>query len=276
MQKNIIRNMLLIECPICHGEMHMFQEKSLVCGQRHCFDISKQGYVNFNPSKNTSYSEELFVHRHKIFADGFYQPLVNLIEDLVTGRREYSNPLILDAGCGEGYYSKSVLPNSRCVKLAFDISKKAVQLAAKDCDAAFWMVADLDNIPVKSDSIDVILNILAPANYAEFNRVLKKDGVIIKVIPGENYLIELRKLAVNQLMNKEYRNTAVVEYFKSQVRYVKKTRLSYQLPLNKAQAFSFAKMTPMMMAVKLDELCLDDLNAITIELDILEGERLGY
>lgn len=252
--------------------MHIFQDKSLVCSQRHCFDIAKQGYVNFIHAKNTAYPAELFKHRRKIFADGFYQPLVNLIDDVLIEWCGHVNPLILDAGCGEGYYSKSILPNSLCTKLAFDISKEAIQLASKNCDAAVWMVAALDNIPIKSNSTDVILDILTPANYAEFNRVLKRDGIIIKVIPCTNYLIELRSLAASQLTNKEYHNTEVAEYFESQVRLLKKSRLSYRLPINIDQAISFAKMTPMMTNVALDELRLDNLSSITIELDVLVGK----
>ena len=274
MQSKFIKNVSFTECPICHSKMHVFQGKSLVCRQKHCFDIAKQGYVNFNPGKSTSYPADLFANRQKVFSNEFYQPLAKHIEDLIVDLCDNPNPLILDAGCGEGYYSKTILPHSICNKLSFDISKEAIQLAAKGSDAALWMVASLDNIPVKSNSVDVILDILTPANYAEFNRVLKKNGIIIKVVPCTNYLIELRKLAIDQIKNKEYDNIDVLEYFKSHTHLIKQTLLSYILPVNKELAVLFAKMTPMMMAVDIDKLHLDSLHSITIELDVLVAKKL--
>src|SRR5690606_40580058 len=55
-----------------------------------------------------------------------------------------------------------------------------------------WIVADLANLPIATTSIDYILNILSPSNYAEFDRLLKKEGKLIKVIPNSDYLKELR------------------------------------------------------------------------------------
>ena len=36
----------LLRCPICSGSFHQ-EGKSLLCGKRHCYDIAKQGHVNF-------------------------------------------------------------------------------------------------------------------------------------------------------------------------------------------------------------------------------------
>ena len=53
-----------------------------------------------------------------------------------------------------------------------------MQLAAKS-DASWkvnWFVGDLAHLPIQSKSIEVILDIFSPANYAEFERVLKAEG----------------------------------------------------------------------------------------------------
>ena len=62
-------------------------------------------------------------------------------------------------------------------------------------------------MPLKDKSIDVILNILSPSNEKEMNRILKQNGIIIKVTPKKEYLYELR-----EVMNiKEYENELQIE-----------------------------------------------------------------
>ena len=71
---------------------------------------------------------------------------------------------------------KKLIPKLLCY--AFDLSKESVQLAAKS-DASWkvnWFVGDLAHLPIQSKSMDVILDIFSPANYAEFERVLRMKG----------------------------------------------------------------------------------------------------
>ena len=56
------------------------------------------------------------------------------------------------------------------------------------------MIANLSNLPFRDNSVSCILNILTPANYTEFFRVLGKDGYLIKVIPNAEYLKEIRSI----------------------------------------------------------------------------------
>ena len=57
---------------------------------------------------------------------------------------------------------------------------------------AAWFVADLKRLPVRSAAADVVLNVFSPADYAEFRRVLAPDGELLKVVPGPDYLREVR------------------------------------------------------------------------------------
>ena len=73
-------------------------------------------------------------------------------------------------------------PIPRLLFYAFDLSKESVQLAAKETLAGrsiglweTWLI-----YPVRSQSMEIILDIFSPANYAEFERVLKGWRVIIK------------------------------------------------------------------------------------------------
>ena len=54
------------------------------------------------------------------------------------------------------------------------------------------MSQTLSNLTFENGKFDIIIDILSPSNYSEFTRVLNKGGVVIKVIPDEHYLKEIR------------------------------------------------------------------------------------
>ena len=62
----------LLRCPICSGSFHQ-EGKSLLCGKRHCYDIAKQGHVNFAPNAKPSfYKQELFESRARAVEAGVF------------------------------------------------------------------------------------------------------------------------------------------------------------------------------------------------------------
>lgn len=259
-------------CPICNKSMTISSNyKSLLCMNNHCYDLAKQGYVNFLSQKG-NYTENLFRYRKIIFEKGFYKPVVDRIKDIIDSYFIDKNITILDVGCGEGYYSDSIQKEYNNTIFSFDISKDAINIASKRNKNVIWMISDLNNIPIKNNSVDCILDILTPANYKEFCRVLKKKGYLIKVIPGNNYLFQLRKLASNELKNKEYNNKKVIDYYNDHMKLIRKETLTYTLKLDKEEAIAFANMTPMTMDVNLQNIDLDKLTEITIDLEILVGK----
>ena len=263
----------LLACPLCRAPLRVVGGQALLCKKKHCFDIARQGYVNLIPNKSAAYPPELFAHRRRIYGDGFYAPFAQRLDAVLDSFCSAETPVLLDAGCGEGYYARTLRAHAPCVKLAFDISKDAVLLAARQGKEALWMVAELDNIPVRSGAADVVLNILTPAHYAEFARVLRPGGLVVKVVPGSDYLAELRALAGPQLRNQTYDNAEVLAYFEAHVRLLHKERVAYTLSVAPEQALAWAGMTPLLMGVDIGQLRLDALTAITIDLDIFVGER---
>ena len=106
--------------------------------------------------------------------------------------------LVLDCGCGEGYYTNYLeerLTEYNVNIYGTDISKIAVSKAAKrnKNKNITYFVSSLYDIPVASKSFDYILNICAPLCEKEFIRVLKENGKIIKVIPAKDHLIEMKE-----------------------------------------------------------------------------------
>jgi 23S rRNA (guanine745-N1)-methyltransferase len=189
-------------CPIDQLPL-LQQDNSLCCENKHSYDIARQGYVNLmsasdKRSKDPGDSKAMVVARRDFFDGGFYQPLAQHLYQLLAPLLK-DNCTIVDAGCGEGYYPHylqqqfAAAGNARPEILGFDISKWAVQAAAKRCPAT-WMVASNRNIPIADNTADAILSLFGFPAYASFRRVLKAESPLLLVNAGQQHLIELREV----------------------------------------------------------------------------------
>ena len=181
-------------CPICKNILNT-TGKSLVCENKHCFDISKSGYVNLLTSSagGRHGDDKLMVKARSEFLNkDYYKPLANKIVKGISAL-EIENPLIIDAGCGEGYYTQSIENAFNCTLIGIDISKFALTAAAKRCRNTHFAVASTSAMPVQSERADIVLNIFSPLFADEFHRVLKDDGYLLRVVPMEKHLLELKQ-----------------------------------------------------------------------------------
>ncbi|CJY75838.1 23S_rRNA m1G745 methyltransferase [Streptococcus pneumoniae] len=261
-------------CPICQENLTLL-ETNFKCCNRHSFDLAKFGYVNLAPQikQSANYDKENFQNRQQILEAGFYQAILDAVSDLLASSK--TTITILDIGCGEGFYSRKLQEShSEKTFYAFDISKDSVQIAAKSEPnwAVNWFVGDLARLPIKDANMDILLDIFSPANYGEFRRVLSKDGILIKVIPTENHLKEIRQRVQDQLTNKEYSNQDIKEHFQehftilsSQTAYLTKTITAEQLQ-------ALLSMTPLLFHVDQSKIDWSQLTEITIEAEILVGK----
>ncbi|WP_256992506.1 putative RNA methyltransferase [Paenibacillus sp. XY044] len=199
----ISRHEHLFRCPICSTPLKMDGSRSMICGSKHCFDLSKDGYVNLIPhAVRSKYNKELFTSRRETSLHGLFDPLIDAIRDKIedVAPSRSGELRILDAGCGEGSHLAAILsalqiPDaSDILGIGMDIAKEGIRLAGKTGAPAIWCAADLAGSPFADRQFDVILNILSPANYQEFQRLLRHDGLMIKVIPGSRYLQEIRAM----------------------------------------------------------------------------------
>ena len=198
----IARFQEIFRCPVCSGQMQMINLQSLICSNRHCFDIAKQGYVNLlSLAKKTKYDKEMFEYRRMINRSGFFDPLNAVISDKIINQLRTNEPTsILDAGCGEGSHLTKIQEKlfrkttNSLMAVGIDISKEGISSAAAEYSNAIWCVADIANCPFANHRFNFILNILSPANYSEFQRLIADDGMVIKVIPERDYLKELRDI----------------------------------------------------------------------------------
>ena len=263
-------------CPICRENLTLL-ESSLKCNNRHSFDLAKFGYVNLAPQikQSANYDKENFQNRQQILEAGFYQAILEDISDLLA-----TNPsakTVLDIGCGEGFYSRK-LQESHPDKTfyAFDISKDSVQIAAKREPnwAVNWFVGDLARLPIKDASMDILLDIFSPANYGEFRRVLSKDGILIKVIPTENHLKEIRQRVQDQLTNKDYSNQEIKNHFQEHFTILSSQTASLTKTITADQLQALLSMTPLLFHIDQTKIDWSQLTKITIEAEILVGKVL--
>lgn len=264
-------------CPSCHGEMRLCQPASLVCAFGHCYDLSRAGYANFAPhQKPTRYTREQFESRRAVFERGCYEPLAEAILPLVQeSRRGPRPPRILDAGCGEGYYTRFLRTGLEEAELyAFDNAKEAVAMAARACRDVRWFVADLTNIPLRSGSMDVLLSLFTPSNYAEFGRLLGDGGRVIKVIPGEGYLRELRTLIWPEQGRDSYSARPVADHLGRRMVLEERIPLRYEQTVDRELACHFVRMTPMMFGKAPGSVDLRQLTRLTFAFEILIGKPM--
>lgn len=261
-------------CPICQENLTLL-ETNFKCCNCHSFDLAKFGYVNLAPQikQSANYDKENFQNRQQILEAGFYQAILDAVSDLLASSK--TTTTILDIGCGEGFYSRKLQEShSEKTFYAFDISKDSVQIAAKSEPnwAVNWFVGDLARLPIKDANMDILLDIFSPANYGEFRRVLSKDGILIKVIPTENHLKEIRQRVQDQLTNKEYSNQDIKEHFQEHFTILSSQTASLTKTITAEQLQALLSMTPLLFHVDQSKIDWSQLTEITIEAEILVGK----
>lgn len=262
-------NQSLFACPLCKEEMIVHDDGNITCKNNHSFNIAKQGYVNLMTKDNRSmYSKTLFESRREIIQSGLYDPVQEKIAQLIGNKVT----TILDTGCGEGSHLERIcqLLEQHVIAVGIDIAKEGIMTASKYYEERIWSVGDLANSPFQKKSFDIVLNILSPANYEEFRRILKPGGKVIKVVPQSEYLKQLRQLAFQNTEKENYSNEQTVKRFKEYFQKTSQHRVKYTVPLQEQLIPKLLEMTPLGWHVESIE--GHSIREITIDLDILVAE----
>jgi 23S rRNA (guanine745-N1)-methyltransferase len=186
----------MLLCPVrdCHLALKRDGHR-LVCTRGHSFDAARSGYFNLlqpqdRRSKQPGDTVDAVAGRRRLHDLGVTQPLLDAIGDLAAVKRE---DIVLDAGCGDGFYLGMLARKSGCDAHGVDISTAAVDAAAKRYPECEWIVANADRfVPYADRSFSLVLSITARMNSSEFRRVLRDDGRLLVAIPAPEDLIELR------------------------------------------------------------------------------------
>lgn len=262
----------LFRCPICHQKMTA-NDSGLLCQQGHRFDVSKKGTVYFLQRQiQTDYDQEMFAPRQRMIKSGMYQPLIDELRLLLSPTEK-----VLDVGCGEGSFLNAVLQEKPAVAVGFDIAKEGVYLATNQEIAAFWCIADLTELPFTDEGFTTILNIFSPSNYQEFQRVLQPGGQLLKVIPGADYLRELREAFYpDDPAKQRYSNQPVLEKFQQVYPEVEQVPIRYVFNIPENRRLDLLEMSPLEWGVSPEikaKLKEEPLSSITIDLLLLIGKK---
>lgn len=191
----------LLRCPICRLGLYPWAG-ALACPNRHAFDLARDGYINVLPGNRRRPAGggaglEQLGHRAAFLEAGHFDFIAAaIVAPLQTGTMSAGRPQhILDAGCGTGHHLARIAAalGPGIMGLGLDISAAAARLAARQWpDIAFAVVDLWTDWPVQNASLDFVVSIFAPRNFAETARVLRPGGWLALVFPGVNHLVELR------------------------------------------------------------------------------------
>ena len=276
----------VLVCPVCGGGLGLTAAgRSLACSAGHSFDIARQGYVNLYRRKPVNeYSKESFRQRQQILEKGMYAHILEEICSFLQAVCGAGRPrLLLDAGCGEGYYTREIAARLGGCGLDFygvDLSRDSVQLAASTANQAGgaasaikWLVADIGHLPVRDGSVDFLLDIFTSANYEEFQRILSPDGYLIKVIPGEGHVKELREAASSQLHHKDYKERKGTAVFSEHFETILNKTVSQTFAVTPEERDVFIHMTPLLFHVDKTKVDWSAVHSITVEGQLLIGRK---
>ena len=238
----------LLRCPTCRTTRRLHPDRgALRCTSGHTFDVARHGYVSLlTGSRATSGDDAAMARaRDRFLSSGAYTPIHQAVSRLTAGSLP-GQGTVVDAGCGTGYYMSGVLdqlPGAR--GLGLDTSVRALRSAARAHEraaAATWDV--FRPFPVDDGVADVVLDVFAPRNPAEFHRVLRPGGELVVVRPTGRHLAELRGRVPAMVMvdpAKERRlHQALDPFFKAAVT----EQLEYPAFLSRPEALDLLGMTP--------------------------------
>lgn len=182
----------LFQCPYCDDVLSI-DHKTLRCPLGHCFDLHKKGTLTLVKThllkQDDVYNKDLFDARRRFIKHGFYDDVHDVLKTYATSKSVWC-----DMGSGEGSHGHKMIQGEDAFMVGLDLSKPAIALASDYLvDGYCPVVADLAHMPLVAKSMDGILNFLSPSNELEMARILKDDGIILKVVPDKDYLKELRQ-----------------------------------------------------------------------------------
>jgi len=186
----------MLRCTVrdCHLELAR-ADRRLFCPRGHSFDIARSGYINLlqpqdRRSRRPGDTAQAVEARRRLHDSGVTEPLLRAISEVIAAS---PNDIVLDAGCGDGFYLGTLAQQIGFDAHGIDISIPAIDAAARRYPACEWIVANADRfVPYTNSAFSVVLSITARMNPAEFRRVLRGGGRLLVGLPSPDDLVELR------------------------------------------------------------------------------------
>ena len=191
-------------CPLCGAPLEREPDRWL-CPGRHSFDRAAAGYVHLLPA-NKKHSQDpgddkaMVAARSAFLEKGWYAPLRGaLCQAVAEYAVNFPDPVLVDSGCGEGYYTAGLFQALSAAELSpqiagVDLSKAALRRAAKRLPEGEFAVASAYHLPLPDKSADVLVDIFSPLAAGEFARVLRPYGLFCYAVPSARHLWEMTEV----------------------------------------------------------------------------------
>src|SRR6202158_3903241 len=186
----------MLLCPVRDCHMALVREgRRLFCPREHSFDVARSGYINLlqpqeRRSKQPGDWAAAIAGRRRLHDRGVTAPLLKAIAEIMAAS---PGDIVLDAGCGDGFYLGTLARETGFDAHGVDIAIPAVDAAARRYPECEWIVANADRfVPYADRSFSIVLSITARMNADEFRRVLRDDGRLLVALPAREDLVELR------------------------------------------------------------------------------------
>lgn len=251
----------MFRCPVCLDPLSLASDEGAAgawrCARGHSFDVAREGYVNLlithqRRRREPGDSAEMLRHRRDFLARGHYGPLAQALADFAAPGQS-----VLDAGCGEGYYTAAWPGDRDGLELwGVDIAKPAVRMAAgraRHQARCHYAVGSVYDLPVVDASIDLVVSVFAPIHSAEFERVMRPGGRLVTVTPGPDHLAGLKARLFSEVERHPERGPLEGEAAATRMVPLSTTRLRYDLEVDDLRTSSdLLNMTPYAWYVSAD------------------------
>lgn len=213
----------ILYCPHCKNELNQI-DKTFKCVNNHSYDISKKGFVNLllanqHHSDNSGDEKGMILSRVRFLNTGKYDLLRDLITETIKSNLDSSKDnVVCDLGCGEGYYT-TYFHNK--LKDEFNLSTYGVDLskqAINECtirqrqmklENIKFIIGNLNYLPIQNESVDLIVNSFAKIDENEFLRILRKNGIFLRILPGTKHLLGLKEVLYENVRLNEDKETYI-------------------------------------------------------------------
>jgi 23S rRNA (guanine745-N1)-methyltransferase len=228
----------VLACPNCSLALEV-TELGATCANRHSFDRGRGGYLNLLIGGRLSSTAvpgdtaESLAARRRFLTAGHYQPIADALAAATAGA---PGP-VLDVGCGEGWYLTQVEGD----RYGLDVSKAAVQVAAKAHPEMMFVVGSAYRLPVLDSTVGIVMSVFAPHPFDEFARVLAPDGWWVTATPGPLHLQEMKP----DLSDRQQVSERMKRRSEPPPEARSSTRVHYTLQLTEQSATDLYAMTPL-------------------------------
>lgn len=207
-----------LTCPVrsCHRAL-VAEGRSLRCAAGHCHDVARHGQVNLlqpqdKRSTDPGDRKDAVLARRRTAERGLTRDLVHRLGDILAAQLTRDDAL-LDVGAGDGFILDALQRRFECEAWGVDISRSAVELAARSYPHLRWVVANGDRrLPFADGVFKAILSVTGPKNAAEFARLLAPGGVLAVAVSGPEDQAELLERVLGEARRDE-RDVRVRELF---------------------------------------------------------------